>query len=75
MKITNHSKIKFANYSREKNIYVSDEMKKISIRLSDQLDSLGKYLQEKGVQFAYDEFPVDRDAFNKAAREIFYGLR
>lgn len=54
----------------EKNIYVYDEIKKISIQLSDQLDSLGKYLEGKGAHFVYDEFPATNDQFVESAKRI-----
>lgn len=38
--------------------------------LADEIDSLGTYLKNKGVNFAYDEFHVTRDGFERVARRL-----
>lgn len=43
--------------------------------LVNKLDSFGKSLKDKGVNFAYEEFPIDSFTFNKVAREINNGVR
>ncbi len=39
-------------------------------KLSDEIDSLGKFLESKGTRLAYDEFPATNPQFLDSAENI-----